>query len=105
MSEHTEGPWWVENHKNGCLFITAMEAPEGDICDLYHGEGDNIDRKGPDGVAEANAAFIVRACNCYDELLLASKTATEYFIMLEASTGIEYGVLTVLRGAIATATE
>ena len=66
MSEqkHTKEPWWVEDHKNGCLFITSMAAPPGDIADLYGKKKDRIVRKEDfPGEALANGKRIIACVN------------------------------------------
>ena len=58
MSEHTATPWMVD---------------PGDGCDLIiDAESEPICRPG-----EANAAFIVRACNAHDELVEAAAAMLE----------------------------
>lgn len=37
------------------------------------------DVRGGEDVAHANAAFIVRACNCHDDLVAALKAVTDHF--------------------------
>jgi hypothetical protein len=74
--EHTPGPWKAyKNEEKQFINIFANSEKDGKIADrvayvLGVEYPDTIDRK-----AEANAAFIVRACNCHDELLAACKAA------------------------------
>ena len=74
--EHTPGPWKAyKNEEKQFINIFAKSKKDGKIADrvayvLGVEYPDTIDRK-----AEANAAFIVRACNCHDELLEALKDA------------------------------
>lgn len=67
MGKHTPGPWTANgdmvNTKKDCLYVAKCA-------------GDT------DEQAEANAEFIVRACNCHDELVEACKE----FLKLEKFT-------------------
>jgi len=73
--EHTKLPWSYEHRKkkNG-MYSTEVFCNEGQtIATLawYSIPTDN----GFTTNREANAAFIVKACNCHDELLKAAKEA------------------------------
>lgn len=65
--EHTPGPWKsvISEHTSE----PVVREPQGETvavcCEILEGE------------AEANAAFIVKACNSHDELLSAAETAAE----------------------------
>lgn len=74
---HTPGPWEVEIHANGCVFITSPNTSSsgGDIADLYHTildafDGQQIVTKQN---AEANAHLIAAA----PDLLEACEEAVE----------------------------
>lgn len=56
MTKHTDTPWKFNPFK-----LTVVSKKDGTICMM---EGD-------EGVLEANAAFIVMACNAHDELVEA----------------------------------
>ena len=61
MSEHTKGPWTQDNGvylREGEVGISNTRRR---ICVIGNG----------DGCANANAAFIVRACNCHEGLVEA----------------------------------
>ena len=64
MSERTPGDWFIRDHSDdeGCLYI---EAPTDGVATVFTGIGEDD--------AQANAQFIVRACNSFDELLAACK--------------------------------
>ena len=75
MSKHTPGPWHVgeveeidpeDSQENG---INIMSAEGYYIAGVIGGFSD--------GVQEANAAFIVRACNAHDELVAALRAYVE----------------------------
>lgn len=100
-AKHTELPWWVEDHKNGCLFITAMDAPLGDICDLYKKVGDELVRKEFfDGEALANAQFIVTACNNHTALLGTLNVLVHHFCGGSERTTTDAEVMELARAAI-----
>ena len=67
----TPGPWAIEDHSNGCLFVTNMQ---GDICDLYFEQhfhdGTVISRFNN---APANAALIAAAPELYEALELMQR--------------------------------
>lgn len=62
MSKHTPGPWKTER---GTVHSGTIATVYGD------GEWWEIWSKSAGGLAEANARFIVQACNSHDELLEA----------------------------------
>ena len=65
QSKHTPGPWSIENFSPDHLEIGNYEGENCQaICQvLYYGASDAID--------EANADFIIGACNAHDDLLAA----------------------------------
>lgn len=66
MTEHTKLPWSVgRSETNGIVWIDAVEATSAGIADLYHRSVSDLVAKEN---AEANAAYIVKACNAYPEL-------------------------------------
>ena len=74
MSAHTSGPW---------MWTTTGPHMADDYTQPYaiseHGKANLIagvfgDVQGGDDIAQANAEFIVRACNAHDDLLAALKT-------------------------------
>lgn len=60
-AKHTSTPWHAHkpDESNGWWYVDGEDSAIGDVCTLYH---DN---------AESNAAFIVKAVNCHEELLEA----------------------------------
>jgi hypothetical protein len=60
-TKHTPTPWILSGNM-GAIYSMSPEASHG-------GVADRVCRCGPEGLA--NAAFIVRACNCHEELLEA----------------------------------
>ena len=84
MAEHSalSLPWFVGAQNDSLYIIDGKPAKDNDyphhdygpaaIAKVYH--------HGAPGVAEARAAFIVRACNSHDALLAAAQRA---FVLLE----------------------
>lgn len=67
--EHTPMPWWNES---GVIHAKAVDwTPQEHRCCHPASANQNIDPE--DGDPEANAEFIVRACNSHDNLLAACK--------------------------------
>jgi hypothetical protein len=65
MNTHTPGPWHAEAcENNGTLVYHRVVAGDSLICGVY-------------GSQEANAAFIIRACNAHEELLAACELFTK----------------------------
>lgn len=82
ISRHTPGPWkWFTNHIcSGPLkgaFIDAQGPVPARIADVLSHGG-----VGSQEACEANAAFIVRACNSHEELLAACKAVVEDYLHL-----------------------
>ena len=70
---HTELPWYIErNEKYGIVWIDSDYAPSSAIADLYQRIGDDLI---PKENAEANAAYIITACNAYPAMLEALHAA------------------------------
>ncbi len=67
MTKHTPLPWTIDPTGDiGAWHIGSREyGPVVDLCDPMKGD------------QEANARFIVRACNSYEELVEAAKRALE----------------------------
>ena len=61
VAQHTPGPWHYQQNTDAYTHI-VRDSEERYVC------GCSQDSKGN---AKANAAFIVRACNCHEELLQA----------------------------------
>lgn len=75
MTEHTPLPWALSNSD-----LTILANPErpgyDDCCIIADLEATDFCAV-PDDQAEANAALIVRAVNCHDDLLAALETLYE----------------------------
>jgi hypothetical protein len=72
MSEHTPGPWTVEDATVFgpiCDRICTVDVGDDDDEPTLTGQGEQ-----PHGQGRANAAFIVLACNAHDDLLEALQT-------------------------------
>jgi len=76
--EHTPGPWHVTNDQySSALFGNhigfTIKSWDGrllrDVCNITLNNAVGI----PEAERKANAQFIVRACNCHDELLEACR--------------------------------
>ena len=68
MSEHTPGPWKRDSSSLVPNLYPFIAGPNGEaIADVW----------GDVDVANANAEFIVRACNAHDDLLVACEEALE----------------------------
>ncbi len=102
-SKHTPTPWTLDTHKY---------TDDGNKCRTFviHGKDYAIGRiQGPfavigkDAEKEANAAFIVRACNAHDELVRALETAETYFNEYAAETPASAHTLHHVRAALAKA--
>jgi len=78
MTKHTPTPWKTEQGYHGCYRIVRIGADknEGDITDTCM---DDV------YISEPDAAFIVRACNCHDELVDALESALRNVISLGTS--------------------
>lgn len=72
MSEHTPGPWWVESWADAGNGVAIRGADGGPICRVdgvaywFGATGVGVRTA---KVRDANAAFIVQACNSHDELV------------------------------------
>jgi hypothetical protein len=68
-TKHTPTPWWIAQSAGpGILAIDATDPQDGQlfaVCEIF---GIN-DMRENSPVAEANAAFIVKACNSHDQLI------------------------------------
>ena len=65
-AKHTPLPWHFYNHMAG------------EYQEIFGPHGPHHDDRLPI-IGKANAEFIVRACNCYDDLLVACKALAEIF--------------------------
>lgn len=83
MSEtkHTPTPWWNES---GVIHAQAADwTPEEHNCCHPAYANQNIDPE--DGDTDANAEFIVRACNNYDKLLATCKESRRRIIAIQTT--------------------
>ena len=77
MAEHTKTPWKIgaPHPNNACAYIVDADGRE--VATLYGGSdpgGQNeMGHWVRQPIRDANAAFIVRACNAHDELVAALK--------------------------------
>lgn len=68
--EYTPTPWMVSrNTDKGLVWVDSFDAPSCGVADLYHRHGIGVEDFVAKDNAEANAAFIVKACNAHDELV------------------------------------
>ena len=78
--DHTATPWDVGASKTEVLEYNGGKGPFRLIAQAW--QGDQITGAGSTGIsqdeAEANAAFIVRACNAHDDLVKALKNLLDY---------------------------
>jgi hypothetical protein len=86
---HTPGPWEVETHANGCVFVTRphASASRGDVADLYHTVLDVNSRQKiiTKQNAEANAHLIAAAPDMFRELV-AARTIVEKWCHYQGNT-------------------
>jgi hypothetical protein len=94
-TKHTELPWTIHRLFSGLSIITSNN---GDIARLPF----NLNNA---AMMEANAAFIVRACNSFDDLLEACKAAARYVAIKEEEEGHIFELGGLIRKAIAKATQ
>lgn len=88
-TKHTPGPWYQHRTKDK-VYANVRSANVGCIADCGSRS---------DSIAQANAAFIVRACNSHDKLLEACKTA-----LWELQGNLEHGTAKpIIEAAIAEA--
>jgi hypothetical protein len=103
--EHTNGLWFVAGDNKQMLTVHAKNIPHkfddscnAQICDCFDHDGHFTWEE-----MNANAAFIVTACNCHDELLEACKEAFNQIQYLHEKftiTGSGAQVLAKLKTAI-----
>ena len=95
QTKHTPGPWYTRHGQ-----ISSLSSSHG--CTIANC---NRTAKGiPDEEIEANAAFIVRACNAHDDLLNALQLAVATIERLERhAPNSANGTLDVAKAAIAKA--
>lgn len=114
-AQHTPTPWeYVPSNENHGAYVVAPHG--GDICDCYAmsnpyssavcngGNSYPIPFQGYE--ADANAEFIVRACNAHDELVMAlqdGRTQIEYLHQKFQATGSGNGTLARIDAALAKA--
>lgn len=83
MAEHTKTPWKIgaPHPNNACAYIVDADGRE--VATLYGGSdpgGQNeMGHWVRQPIRDANAAFIVRACNAHDELVAALKRVAYEF--------------------------
>jgi hypothetical protein len=99
-AQHTPGPWKVFGVRRNQYLAVIDSIPDQDgkviancIC--------HVAMTNPD--AQANAEFIVRACNAHDDLLEACEQALICIEQDEHTHGRNFGAGNVLRAAIAKA--
>jgi hypothetical protein len=81
MSKHIPGPWEAKFVDDGVINHWVVRSSRDEwICDC--GIGDNAE-----GLARANARFIVIACNAHEEMLAALRVITVAFDMTLLSIG------------------
>ena len=79
MTEHTKTPWAFHiNKDDGCIVYGINPDDMDEICYVSAGFDEGID--------EANAAFIVKACNCYNDLVAALEGLQDAFIHTPGNT-------------------
>lgn len=83
MTKQTEGPWKVSKLDGRTINGKAYRNLEGNLVTPAIAS-----IKERTGETEANAAFIVQACNCHDELVEALKAASVFI-----KNGIELGFI------------
>lgn len=100
-TKHTPGPWFAGQHGLGAWFI-GVEVPCKGPCTAA--------TRLADVQSGADAEFIVRACNCHDDLLDAAKDAEAVLMGLHDSGGeaaalaiASYPALVSVQAAIAKA--
>lgn len=106
MTGHTPGPWDAETPPNGAIHVSAVAAPRGDICDLYHvgmptcaGASGEIFTKDN---AEANALLIAAA----PDLLWFASQILESGDLVEVTSPVDEALAVIIakgRAAIAKA--
>ena len=75
MTQHTPTPWQLAENDNTIVISQQLDS-DGNayaIADVLVGNGHKSD-----GTKEANAAFIVKACNAHEALVDAAKFAALY---------------------------
>ena len=77
-ANHTPTPWEAVGCRieaNKIVYIKSDTSPEGDICDFYHiiDHGENAGKPFLKENAQANAKFIVTACNSHKLLVDACR--------------------------------
>jgi hypothetical protein len=116
MSEHTPLPWSVlESDADAREPFVAVSEPDeyGNAPDLHiavcHYSGNNYDPAtlaADKAKAKANAEFIVRACNCHDELLEACKELVSWYDSDKSQrASVTFAAFDAVRAAIAKAEE
>jgi len=99
--KHTPGPWRTSespHRREWAHWLMAGDATIGAICELG-----NI-HPAP-GIADANAEYIVRACNNHDDLLVELKTLLSEYIMALPENRRDTFIVERVSAAIAKATE
>jgi hypothetical protein len=99
LKQHTLTPWIVEEAKGvgGFPIILSPEAkrPFRVIAEVYPDEKSQKDQDGkfnPLGNANETAAFVVRAVNAHEELLVACKEALEWILCTEVREKLQQAI-------------
>jgi hypothetical protein len=99
-AKHTPTPWWVAQSAGpGILAVDAIDPADGNlfaVCEIF---GIN-DMREHSPEAEANAAFIVRACNCHNQLVAALKALYD---AVDSSVELTPEIMRQARAALAAA--
>lgn len=108
-TQHTPLPWKVDAEPGLPVYIYAQQGLPGsipplrirvaEICSLEDGEHNEEKR----AECLANAALVIRACNCHDELAAALKKATSAIIVAQAHGFDCCGLLEEVEAALAKA--
>ena len=98
-SAHTPGPWLLSgNNRTVGFYRTLRDRESGTEIPQFCAVANVFERTGD---TEANAAFIVRACNSHDDLVAAARSAELILDVLDDRLGD--AALSRLRAAIAKA--
>ena len=94
VNKHTPGPWEVDRANPEMVYTEYVDNDGASryICDC---DSDILPQK----EYEANAAFIVRACNAHDELLAALEELLKYKgVMSDESVSMAKAIIARARG-------
>jgi hypothetical protein len=97
QANRTPGPWSAASeYKLNSFLISGADGVYIASCDGESKDGaqDKVEN-------EANAAFIVRACNAHDELVAALRDAEQWISDMRAGDVLTHGRLAILRATLA----